>query len=148
LLPPLSGVIATLSVFNAQEFIAENRRQIADFRSRGRWLKLAGNGSFIIAASIVITALIQALLRGLNSCGAHRQALQIWNFFGEYAGAIWRFVLALPLPKTIPRGNEDLLPWGVTLGFYLGIALFCVGLKSRAQRLRATADEAEKTLNL
>jgi hypothetical protein len=132
--------------FAADEFINETRREISEFRKRASWLKRSGNITSIVVAVIVITALLQAVLRGIYAFGAQRQVKSIWVLFDQYTGLIWHFVAALPLPKTLPR-NNDWAPWALTLAFYLSITLFCVALKSRAQRLRATADEAEKTLN-
>ncbi len=80
--------------------------------------------------------------------GAHRQAETIWMFFSANLHLLWTLVLALPMPKTLLRGNDDFLPWGITMAFYLGVILFCTFLKSRGVHLRATADKAEETLNL
>lgn len=97
---------------------------------------------------IITTALLQAILRGLYAFGAHRQAETIWALLGQNLHLLWVFVLALPLPKTLPRGNEDFLPWVVFLAFYAGIMLFCGFLRSRGITLRKIADKAEETLNL
>ena len=134
--------------FDAERFIRENQRKISEFRSRSMWFKVAGNMAAIIVAVIISTALLQAILRGLYALGAHRQAETIWAFLGQNLRLLWIFVLTLPLPKRLPHGSDDVLPWVVSLAFYAGIMLFCTFLKSRGITLRKIADKAEETLNL
>src|SRR5947209_8124281 len=130
--------------FNAERFIRDSRRKISEFRSRSTWFKAAGNITALVVAVIIMTALLQAMLHGLYAFGAHRQAETIWAFLGRNLHLLWVFVLALPFPKTLPRGNEDFLPWVVFLAFYAGIMLFCGFLKSRGITLRRIADKAEE----
>ncbi len=134
--------------FDAEQFIRNTQRKINEFRSRATWLKLAGNITALVVAIIVITALLQAILRGIYAFGAHRQAEAIWLFFSQNLHVLWTVILALPLPKTLPHGNDDLLPWGVTMAFYIGIIAVCAVLKNRGVSLRRIADKAEETLNL
>lgn len=134
--------------FDAERFIRETERKIREFRSRATWLKVAANISAAVAVIIVITALLQAMLRALYAFGAHRQAQTIWTFFVQNVRLLWLFVLALPFPKTMPHGNGDFLPWGMTLAFYACIILVCAVLKNRGITLRKIADKAEETLNL
>ena len=61
---------------------------------------------------------------------------------------IWVFVLSLPVPKSLPRGNESVLPWTIFLAFYLGVMLTCAALKQRGVKLRKLADKAQDILDL
>ncbi len=134
-------------MFDYQEFISETRRRIAAFRQKAIWLKIAGNVTALFVAAIVISALLQAIIRAVYSFGAHRQALVLWDFFDQHVHLLWGFVLVLPFPKTLPRGSEDIMPWTVTMAFYAGVILFAVALKEWAIRLKKAADKAEETLN-
>jgi hypothetical protein len=76
-----------------------------------------------------------------------RSVLSVRPDFDQLHWPDMAFLLRAALPKTMPREN-DWAPWAVTLAFYGSAALFCVVLKSRAQRLTLAAGETEKTLNL
>ncbi len=134
-------------MFDYQEFITETLSRIAVFRHKALWLMIAGNVTVLVVAAIVVSALVQATLRGLYSFGAQRQAIGLWTFCDQHIHLLWLFVLVLPLPKTLLRGNEDIMPWVLTMVFYAGIILFTVALKQWAIRLKKAADRAEETLD-
>ena len=101
----------------------------------------------LVVAAIVISALLQAIIRGLYGFGAHQQAIGLWQFFDQHVHPLWVFVLVLPLPKTLPHYTGDMMPWVLTLVFYAGVILFATALKNWAVRLKKAADKVEETLN-
>jgi hypothetical protein len=137
--------------FDAELFIDHAQRKISQFRRSATWSLLS---SFLIAIPVVlvmITLFVQLALRGLysfDSIGAQDLARTTWEFCNANVHLLWITVLSLPFPKALPRPNGSMLPWIVTLTFYLGIMWACGGLKQRAVTLRKIADKAEETLNM
>src|SRR3954466_3942083 len=137
--------------FNAYEFIERAQQKIDQFRRSALISIIFGNITAFAVLAVMVTLFLQMALRGLYSIGtpgAQHGAQVAWTFFYTYVPLLWTLVLSLPLPKTMPRPNESMMPLIITLAFYAGAMLACGALKWRGTSLRRIANKAQETLDL
>lgn len=133
--------------FNAYEFIERAQQKIDQFRRSATLNTLFGRIMGIVVFAVMLTLFLQMVLRGLYSAGAQKQAEAIWIFFDTYMHVLWVFVLLSPLPKTLPHGNESMVPLIITMAFYVGLMLAATAFVWRGKKLREIAKKAQDTLD-